>query len=179
VRSEGSEISTRTFNYSSLFFTFPRSCSCSTQYARLNNPLRLQPPRVLSFNFAKNTELDSLIHLEPPSFVPSLLPFTFMHLSHLLSLSFLLPALATARPSSLAQSEVPASLQDLELEPSNDFYRYANKVYLLRHGEKSSDGETGLNSKGKKRAKCLKKVSTILGELPPETPIADTVPHYS
>lgn len=151
------KFSTRTFNYFSFFFTFSRSCSCSTQYAHLNNPLRLQLPRVLSFNFAKNTELDSLIHLEPPLF-----PFTFMHLSHLLSLSFLLPALATARPSSLAQSEVPASLQDLELEPSNDFYRYANKVYLLRHGEKGSDGETGLNSKGKKRAKCLKKVSTVL-----------------
>ncbi|KAF9342255.1 hypothetical protein BGX26_007956, partial [Mortierella sp. AD094] len=36
----------------------------------------------------------------------------------------------------------------------------ANKptVYLIRHGEKPSDGSNGLNSDGEKRAQCLRKV---------------------
>ncbi|KAG0352185.1 hypothetical protein BG005_008355 [Podila minutissima] len=31
-------------------------------------------------------------------------------------------------------------------------------IYLIRHGEKPSDGGTGLSSDGKKRAQCLRKV---------------------
>ena len=31
-------------------------------------------------------------------------------------------------------------------------------VYLIRHGEKPSDGSNGLNADGKKRAQCLRNV---------------------
>ena len=31
-------------------------------------------------------------------------------------------------------------------------------VYLIRHGEKPSDGGTGLDADGEKRARCLRKV---------------------
>ncbi|GAA6059224.1 hypothetical protein JCM10212_006617 [Sporobolomyces blumeae] len=97
-----------------------------------------------------------------------------MHHS-LLLLSFLAPAaLARALPSSPLE---PPSTGDALLDRSpntasvaresfaspgsterDSLYRYQNKVYLIRHGEKGKKGETGLNSKGKKRAKCLTKL---------------------
>ncbi|GAA5899910.1 uncharacterized protein JCM6883_006031 [Sporobolomyces salmoneus] len=82
-----------------------------------------------------------------------------------ISYSFLLPALASALPSSLLEPlDTPSSSSSsLSVSPASstaetDLYRYQNKVYLIRHGEKGSRGETGLNSKGKKRAKCLRKL---------------------
>lgn len=86
-----------------------------------------------------------------------------MHLS-LISYSLLLPVLAAALPSfsspSASLSELDSlSSVDTASSTSDDLYRYQNKVYLIRHGEKGPRGETGLNSKGKKRAKCLRKVS--------------------
>lgn len=42
--------------------------------------------------------------------------------------------------------------------PDGDFRKYDNKVVLLRHGEKGRDGSIGLNLRGQKRAKCLRKV---------------------
>ena len=35
---------------------------------------------------------------------------------------------------------------------------YSPTVYLIRHGEKPSDGGTGLNAQGVKRAQCLRKI---------------------
>lgn len=163
MRSEGSEIFDSHVQLFFVFFHFLSLLLLQYPIRSSKQPIAIATASSLIIQLCEKYRT-RFAHSFGTAFVslPLLLPFTFMHLSHLLSLSFLLPALATARPSSLAQSEVPASLQDLELEPSNDFYRYANKVYLLRHGEKGSDGETGLNSKGKKRAKCLKKVSTVL-----------------
>ena len=38
------------------------------------------------------------------------------------------------------------------------FYVSAQTVYLIRHGEKPSDGSNGLSTKGKQRAQCLRNV---------------------
>ncbi|GAA5840401.1 hypothetical protein JCM3766R1_000279 [Sporobolomyces carnicolor] len=59
-----------------------------------------------------------------------------------------------ASSSSWSSTASSVSSEDSVIEP--DVYRYQNKVYLIRHGEKGPRGETGLNSKGKKRAKCLR-----------------------
>ncbi|GAA5995396.1 uncharacterized protein JCM10292_005146 [Rhodotorula paludigena] len=42
--------------------------------------------------------------------------------------------------------------------PDGDLRKYDNKVVLLRHGEKGRDGSIGLNLRGQKRAKCLRKM---------------------
>jgi len=111
-----------------------------------------------------------------PSFPPRL-DYSQMHFS-LVQISLLLPTLALGLPSissshslqdfdisssssSLSQANTASSFDshfDSSHESNDDLYRYQNKVYLIRHGEKGSRGETGLNSKGKKRAKCLRKV---------------------
>ncbi|GAA5916813.1 hypothetical protein JCM5296_006099 [Sporobolomyces johnsonii] len=69
-----------------------------------------------------------------------------------LAWSLLLPALAWSHPHEL---DPDSALSADTASPASA--RYHNKVLLLRHGEKGRNGETGLNIKGKKRAKCLKK----------------------
>ncbi|KAF8517033.1 hypothetical protein BU17DRAFT_92202 [Hysterangium stoloniferum] len=36
--------------------------------------------------------------------------------------------------------------------------KFTNKIFLIRHGEKPSDGGQGLNAQGKERAQCLTEV---------------------
>ncbi|GAA5962900.1 hypothetical protein JCM3765_005912 [Sporobolomyces pararoseus] len=90
-----------------------------------------------------------------------------MHLS-LNSLVILLPLLVSALPSSTTTTTTQVSIDRSSSSSSNNLLAantasssevgYQNKVYLIRHGEKGSKGETGLNLKGKKRAKCLRKL---------------------
>ncbi|GAA6016085.1 hypothetical protein JCM11491_000663 [Sporobolomyces phaffii] len=95
-----------------------------------------------------------------------------MHL-RLAPLGLLLPVIASALPSptwadvdhvprslesSLAAGTASSASSSSPATVVDELYRYQNKVYLIRHGEKGPRGETGLNSKGKKRAKCLRKL---------------------
>ncbi|GAA5942154.1 uncharacterized protein JCM15063_002019 [Sporobolomyces koalae] len=77
----------------------------------------------------------------------------------LVSLALTLSAIATAFPTNEPRVQgTDSSLEPLVELGSTSSTRYHNKVYLIRHGEKGSKGETGLNNKGKKRAKCLKQM---------------------
>ncbi|KZP02337.1 hypothetical protein FIBSPDRAFT_808822, partial [Athelia psychrophila] len=55
---------------------------------------------------------------------------------------------------------------------------YDNTLYLIRHGEKPSDGSNGLSARGVERAQCLRTVfgngsSYDIGYIMAETPQSD------
>ncbi|GAA5982128.1 hypothetical protein JCM11641_000596 [Rhodosporidiobolus odoratus] len=91
----------------------------------------------------------------------------FLNLAATLTTSALsltaLRAPAFPQPAQFADRDL-TTVDPPTLDSTSALRTYHPKILLLRHGEKKKDGSVGLNAKGKKRAKCLRKVLGAKGK---------------